>query len=404
MVTTEQYQERLAELDLQAILDNARQVTGLTDFGSDSFQAPLTRYLDGVARDVRFKTGGLTTFRDSIIRHLVNRLRIQEDLRRHPEIHEEDVSDPIVVLGLPRSGTTKMQRMLSAAPEVQKLYLWRMLNPAPIPNAVGGGIDARIDVVKAGESVGSDSMEANADVMAGHEMTVMQVDEDTFLYDFTLDQSIAGVMAYAPYFTDNEWAEGAPERESDLEGYRYARTVLKYLQWQDGGARGRPWILKAIPHLGHLDALLTCYPNATLIQTHRDPLIAVPSIAKVMHNLYDLSADVDKKFIGEAMLRWCRNLTERALDARDRLQLDARIYDVRYEDIRTNAMSVMRQAYHHADRELTQQAEEAMLGWEQDNEQGKRGAHTYSLEEFGLDDAQVKSELSDYMDRFSSLF
>ena len=285
-----------------------------------------------------------------------------------------------------------MQRMLSAAPDVQKLYLWRLLNPAPIPTAVGG------------ESVGSESMEASADFMAGHEMAVTLVDEDTFLYDFTLDQSIAGVMAYAPYFTDNEWAEGTPERESDLEGYRYTRTVLQYLQWQDGGARGRPWILKAIPHLAHLDALLTCYPNATLIQTHRDPLITVPSVAKVMFNLYDLSADVDKKFIGEAMLRWCRNITERGLDARDRLQLDARIYDVRYEDIRTNAMSVMRQAYHHADRELTQQAEEAMLGWEQDNEQGKRGAHTYSLEEFGLDDAQVKSELSDYMDRFSSLF
>jgi hypothetical protein len=404
MVSVEKYQQQVAKLDLQAMMEDARQTTGLTDFGADRFKAPLTRYLDNVAREVQFKPAGLDTLRSSITGQLVNRLRIEDDLRRHPEILEEEVSAPIVILGLPRSGTTKMQRMLSAAPDVQRLYLWRMMNPAPFPDAEPGGVDPRIEALRLGLGIGSESMESNAEVMAGHEMTATLVDEDTFLFDYALDHSIAGVGPYAPYFTSDEWAAGDPERESDLEGYRYSRTVLQYLQWQDGGARGRPWVLKAIPHLGHLDALLACYPDATLIHTHRDPRSSVPSVAKVMYSFYDVTAVVDKDFIGEAMLRWCRNLAVRALDARERLRLDSRIYDVRYEDVRTDAMSVIREVYRRAGRDLTPDAEKAMLGWEQDNEQGKRGAHSYSLEEFGLDDARVNSELEEYVERFSALF
>jgi hypothetical protein len=403
MAYAEQQRGKQARLDLGTMMDEARQATGLTDFGGESFEGPMTRYLDGVAREVPFKSGGLDAFRASMLNHLVNRLRIEEDLRRHPEILEEDVSAPIVVVGLPRTGTTKLQRMLSAAPDVQKLYLWRLLNPAPFPGTAAGEPDPRIAVVQGGKGVGSETMEAT-DFTAGHEMTAMQVDEDAFLFDCTLDQSIIGVHAHAPHFTDDEWASGTPERESDLEGYRYVRKVLQYLQWQDGGRRGRPWILKTIPHLAHLDALLDCYPDATVVQTHRDPHVVVPSIAKVMYNLYSLSTDVDKKFVGEGMLRWCSNLAERGLDARDRLQLDEPILDVRYEDVRTDAMSIIREVYRRAGRELTPEAQAAMLRWEQDHEQGKRGAHTYSLEEFSLDEGRVNAALGEYAERFSSLF
>jgi hypothetical protein len=388
-------------------MDDARKATGLSNFDVDDF-GPLTRYLDGVARRAEFKPGGLETFRGAMLRHLVNRLRIADDLRRHPEILEEDVSDPIVIIGLPRTGTTKLQRMLSAAPEVQKLYLWRMLNPAPFPDAVPGKPDPRIDVVKLGGGIGSEVMESNDVVKAGHEMTAMEVDEDVFLFDFTLDQSIIGVGAYAPYFSDDEWAAGTPEREADMQGYRYVRTLLQYLQWQDGGRGvkngGRPWILKFVTHLAHLDALLACYPNATIVQTHRDPHVTVASVTKVMYNLYNLTAVVDKKVMGEAMLRWCANMMDRCLDARDRLHLDQRIIDVRYEDIRGNVMPLIREIYQRAGRELTPDAEQAMLRWERDNEQGKHGKHTYSLDESGLDEATISLRFVEYWRRFSSMF
>jgi hypothetical protein len=391
-------------LDVAALLREAQEATGLGDLGGDELLVPLDQYVAGVRSTVRFKPGGLDVFRQAILRHLVNRLRIEEDLRRHPEILEEEVWDPIVIIGLPRTGTTKLQRMLSAAPDVQQLYLWRMLNPAPLAGAVAGQPDPRIAAMKAGGGVGSEDMEANATVNAGHEMTAMQVDEDVFLFDFTLDQSITGVGAYAPYFQFDEWAAGTPERTADVRAYRYVRTLLQYLQWQDGGRRDRPWILKFVPHLAHLDALLECYPDATIVHTHRDPRTAVPSIAKVMFNLYSMTAEVDQAWIGAAMLEWCSNMMNRCLDARDRLKLDDRILDIRYEDVRTGAMTVMRKVHEHAGRQLTPAAARAMAAWEEANEQGKFGKHSYTLEEFALDKSQLTEAFAEYTGRFSALF
>ena len=152
MVNEQQYREQKTKLDLATLMADARKATGLSSFNVNDW-GPFTRYLDGVARGVDFKPGGIETFRNAMLRHLVNRLRIEDDLRRHPEILDEDVSDPIVIVGMPRTGTTKLQRMLSAAPEVQKLYLWRMLNPAPFPDAVAGAPDPRIQAARVRDRV-----------------------------------------------------------------------------------------------------------------------------------------------------------------------------------------------------------------------------------------------------------
>ncbi len=123
-----------------------------------------------------------------------------------------------------------------------------------------------------------------------------------------------------------------------------------------------------------------------------------------MYNLYSLSADVDKRFVGEAMLHWCYTMTDRAMEARDRLQLNDRIFDVRYEDIRSNTMSLIQEIYRQAGLALTPEAEAAMADWEKRNEQGKHGKHVYALEEFGLDDASVSRRFAEYTKRFSSMF
>lgn len=395
MVEADKYKAQAAVLDPKKLMNEASAASGLSDYGDTYFVAPMTRLLDRAARELNFNPAGLAGYKQDVVRCLVNRLRTQEDIRRHPEILEEDLSDPLIIIGLPRSGTTKLQRMMAAAPEVQKLFMWRMVNPAPFPDAVQGRPDPRIaatlDRLTAGD---------NEAVQAAHAMAASLVDEEFVLFDFNLDPSVTGWDGRLPLFHHQNWAATGKEREADLKSYRYVRTLLQYLQWQDGGKLGRPWIMKAIIHLPHMDALLECFPKATIVHCHRDPRNAIPSVAKLMCELWSVKAKIDRKLLGREFLEWGSLAVSRYLEARKRLQLDDQILDVKYERIRDEAMPIIREIYQRAGWEMTDEAEHSMLQWERDNEQGKHGKHDYSLQEFGLSEAMIDQAFEEYIDRF----
>ena len=190
-------------------------------------------------------------------------------------------------------------------------------------------------------------------------------------------------------------------RRPSLPPYRYVKKTLQYLQWQDGGKRDRPWVLKGVGHAANLDSLLDCYPNATLVQPHRDPLDTIPSYAKLETGIWEIQANpLDPHHIGRETLRMWKWAIDRCLDARDRLGLNGRIVDVDYEQVRTDPMSVMRAVYRQAGREMSAEAEGAMRTWHETNEQGSRGAHVYSLAEFGLTAEQVDETFAEYIKRF----
>lgn len=404
MVTAERRAEQRRALDPQALMQEAKAVAGLENFGDSGFVGSMTRLLERAAGEEDITDKGLRIYRADIVRHLVNRLRAENDICKHPEILEEDVSDPIVIIGLPRSGTTKMQRMLSAAPDVQKLFLWRMRNPAPFPGTIAGQPDPRMELSRPEDSV-AEGDEKHRHVLAvaraAHETTLAQVEEEIVLFDYVLDESIVGWGSGLPLFSYADWAAPHdPDRDVDHRAYRYVKTLLQYLQWQDGGKRNRPWIMKAVFHIAHIDALLESFPRATLIHCHRDPRSTTPSFAKNMWAVWSRRVNVDQKFVGREFLKWGAAAMNRYLEARKRLRLDDRVIDVDYEDIRTNIMPTIREAYRRAGRVLSPQAEQAMLRWEQENEQGKLGKYEYSLDEFGLTEEMVDTAFANYIDRF----
>lgn len=405
MSAQNRYETQHTVLDPVKLMAEARAAAGLSDFGDTRFVASMTRLLDRAAREVDFSAEGLAGFRADNIRLLVNRLRTREDIQRHPEILREDVSDPIIVIGLPRSGTTKMQRILAAAPNMQKLFLWRMLNPARFPNAIPGQRDPRMAAAGMGSGEdsapvdGNQALQADEALKVAHELAAGQVEEEFFLFDFPFDESVAGFNPYIPLFRHQDWVMGK-EREADLDAYRYFRMLLQYLQWQDGGKRGRPWVLKTVFHIAHLDALLECFPRATLVHCHRDPLDATPSLAKLMWTIQSMKANVDKEFTGHEFLKWGAAAMDRCLEARERLHLNDRILDAKYENIRDDVMPIIREVYRRAEWELTAEAEQAMRQWEQGNEQGKHGKHSYSLQEFGLTEDMINLAFAQYIRRF----
>lgn len=186
-----------------------------------------------------------------------------------------------------------------------------------------------------------------------------------------------------------------------IANFRYVRRLLQYLQWQDGGKRGRPWILKSIGNIANMEALLECYPKSTIMHVHRDPCKAIASFAKVETYLWEFKANpVDRKMVGETQIKWWSAAMNRYLETRDRLKLDDRILDVSYQQMRDDPMPVMHEIYHRAGRKMSAEAEQAMRQWNLDNEQHQHGKHEYSLEEFGLSNAVVNAAFAEYIRRY----
>lgn len=391
------------QFDVDGLIEKACTETGLTDFGDVDIGFLLGKLLDRVTGEIKFKEGGRENYLATINRILTNRLRMHKDIKQHPEILQEEIRKPIIILGLPRTGTTKLQRMITASQDVQKLPLWRMLNPAPFSGVYDKENDPRITAVVQGE-VGSDTIK-NADAFqAAHHLGMTEVEEDIILFDHTLEISVAGLCSFLPFLLHNEWLAGCEERDVDRKTYADFHRFLQYLQWQDGGHRDRPWVLKAPSHNPHLVALVETFPDAILVQSHRDPCKVVPSAAKLMTSLWSVNADFDVKAVGLEMYHWLRLGMNRLLCARSHLELDDRIIDVRYDDIRANIMPVIEEIFERHGSEISEQAKKAMLAWETDNEQGKHGRHSYALEEFDLTKEIVQTSFSEYIKHFSSYF
>ncbi len=391
MLAPQDFQQLRRELDADRFIDMARQRTGLSDFGGSDFCEALNKLLDCAARDAAFHAQGLEAFKGDIVRSLCNRLRMQQDIARYPEILDEDVSDPIIVVGLGRSGTTKLHKMLSAQDQVQKTLFWRLWNPAPFPDAMAGQLDPRIGAVGTSQLLSAD----NPVMDAAHRIAEQEVEEEWFLYTFTFADWMWCQMIYLPSYFD--WTMLRPS----LGAYRYVKTMLQYLQWQDGGKRGRPWILKSVGHIANMEALLDCYPRATLVHPHRDPHDTIPSFAKLLSSSWPLyGKPVEPHLIGAEVMRQWGTATRRYLESRDRLGLDGRILDVDYEQVRSDPMPLVREIYRRANRVLSPAEAERMAAWHAGNEQGRHGRHEYSLQEFGLDEAAIDKTFGDYIRRF----
>ena len=378
-------------LDPKKLVMMAQNKSGLTDFGESGFLTSLDKFVDCVAREARLHAKGLDVLGSEIVDWLVNRLRMHRDIQKNPGILDEDLSDPIIIIGLGRSGTTKLQKMMSSADNVQKALFWRLLNPARFPDAVEGHPDPRIAAATASHTLTADNPEHDA----AHRIAEEEVEEEWMLYYQTFEDWIWCAVMYLPTFFD--WTMS----RSGQEAYRYVKKVLQYLQWQDGGHRDRPWILKAVGHIANIECLLNCYPNATLVHAHRDPRQSIPSFSKLLHASWSVRTDPPpKRVIGAEQLRQWSTATTRYLAARDKLKLDDRILDVKYEQVRSDPMPVIKEVFKRANRHLGAEMEQQMLEWNNNNEQHKFGKHVYSLEEFGLSGEGIDQAFEGYITRF----
>jgi hypothetical protein len=382
----------MTDLDPAALLEEAKARTGLSDFGDPSFREPLERLLRSMSEEGRLHAVGRATQRERVIGLLVNRLRAEAAFAAHPEIADEVIAAPVVIVGLPRTGTTLLHRMMAADPRLLALRWWESRHPAPFEGADGLGDAERI---AAAEAEVAAIVEAAPEIVAAHPMDAHAADEEIMLLEHSFFSANSEAYVEVPGFS--RWLAD----QDQTPGYRYLRRLLQLVQWQKRrrGEPGERWVLKTPHHLGHLDLLLSVFPDARVVQTHRDPVQTIPSFASLVHTIRRTGSDAaDPKRVGREWSERMRRATAACLAFRK--EGDPRFLDVRYETLVADPFATIEGIYSFARLELDESARTAMAAWSEENARDKRPVHAYTLEAFGFTEESIRRDFADYRARF----
>jgi hypothetical protein len=380
-------------LDLEALVAEANEKAGRRSFDDDSFREPLSRLLASLDQEAGLHAEGRATQHARIVESLVMRHVLEEHEARHPEIQDEAIGAPLVIVGLARTGTTMLHRLLSADPGLHAARWWEVRFPAPFPGWNWQGPDPRI--AAAHQQV--DWILANQPVLAAiHPWDAEGPDEEIMLMEHSFLSHVPESSANLPSY--RAWLD-----EQDLRpAYTLLHRLLRFLQWQKRrrGETAERWVLKAPTHLGSLELLFETFPGARVIQTHRDPLETIPSVASMYFALWGLATEKpDALEIGRQCLDRYAGTQRRCLAAREHLPAEAFV-DVRYRDVARDPIAAVRRIYEAVERPLTPAAEAAMRAWVEANPREHRPPHEYSMETFGLTREAIEREFADYRARF----
>ena len=381
-----------ADLDAEDLIGTSQSATGLTDFGDRDPRESLQRLVRALNEEAHLTETGRLTKRASLIRVLSNRLLLQDELARHPRVTAERITSPIVILGLPRSGTTKLHRMIAADPVMQKLPLWRLLYPvrALMP---GPGSDEERRIAATETFVAAIRSRSPA-LYAGHPMLALEPDEEYFGMEISFLAHINTSSFHTPSY--EAWLD-----TQDFDNwYVWLERLLQYEQYTDNAA-GRPWVLKAPHHLGHLPLLRARFPGVTVVHCHRDPVVIIASFCALIHaSRVTTSSCVRPEDVGQYVLRVYARRIAAYLRDRPAAEGATPFVDVSYKEIVRDAPAVIRATYAAAGLELSEGSLQAMRSWDAANEQHKHGQHRYALADFGLSEAEVAAVFKDYSTRF----
>jgi hypothetical protein len=378
-------------LTVDAVCEEAVTSTGLDEFGPDDFRQRLAVQLDEMDADIdRTGLGRMLMFGDSV-RAAANRLRIHDLLRRHPEIEDIRVVAPLIVIGLPRSGTTHLVNLLAADSRFRSLPLWESYEPVPDPQESAGaaGVDPRWSRCQAAW----EAMQAGAPLVAAmHPMNPDHVHEESELMAPDFSNYNLEWVARAPRWRDYYLAH------DQTPHYAYMKRVLQILQWY---APRQRWVLKSPQHLEQIGPLMRTFPDATIVVTHRDPVAVVQSTITML--CYGA-----RTAYRSPRPEWYRDYwTERIgrlLDAslRDRPLLpEERTTDVLFHEYMADEMGTLERIYASAGMDVTEEARAEIDRYRVAHPRGKEGQVVYDLRgDFSVTPEEVRSRFDDYLDRF----
>ena len=363
---------------------------GLDDFGEDqSFRERMAVTLQAWEEDAGLTRGGRITLLNHLVRVMVNRLRIEDLVKRHPEILEIKIDRPLFIAGLPRSGTTHLVNWLARDERLRSLTLWESEEPVQLRELAPGEVDPR--ELRSAEIWGA--FEAMLPHMAAmHGMDAASIHEDNELLYMDLNCYSWEFQSRIPRWTDYYFARDR------TASYAYEKKVLQVLTWHRGPNR---WLLKSPQHMENLAAIKTVFPDATMVITHRDPIAVLRSLTTMLGYSDRIRRDpVDPPALARLWLDRIERLLRACVDQRGAWGPDQSA-DILFHEYMADQERVMRQVYNLAGLELTPDVEAQLLGYLDENPRNKHGKVIYDLEGvFGLNEAAARERFAFYYERF----
>jgi hypothetical protein len=380
-----------ADYSEAAVIAAARKQTGLHFFGEDRFRENLRVLIRSMNDEAGLNAFGRVMARQMLVARLADRLRAQDLFDRFPEILETRLGPMTCIVGAARSGTTRAHRLLSRDPRFLYLRDWEINFPVPIPASFGDGPDPRIRRAKGAHAA---FLAMNPENAAIHTLDAEAPEEEIGL----LNMSFSSLMIEAQRFVPT-YGRFCLER-NQRDAYAYMKKLIQLIAWFRKDSPDRPWVLKSPQHMQDLDALMQVFPDAKIIFMHRDPRKTVASTCSMVWNISILGSDAgDPARLGAYYREKIRRQIDKVEQERATIVPPGQQLDMLYADINRDWRHEMQRLYDFIGLELTPEAEAAMIAAAEDRE-ARHGGHRYSLEEFGLDPAEIDVHFADYIEKY----
>lgn len=382
---------RLIDLRPEGLMRRACKQTGLSDYGSDYFRAPLRRLCDSLEKDAQLTALGRVTARQDLLRLLSNRLQFVDIFKRHPEIADQEIVAPVFILGMPRTGTTSLHELMSLDPQFRVPLSWEVAHPFPPPETSTYRSDPRIAKLAA-DLARVDTLLPDFKNM--HPMGAELPQECVALFSHDFASMIFDVQFRLTRY--QEWLI----KEDMGEVFRNHRRWLQLLQWK---CPGDTWVLKSPQYLWNIRDMLREYPDARVVQTHRDPIKVALSIGSLTTTLRSLGSDhADLKEATREYADLLHYGTQTTMAARaEGLLSEERAFDLQFAHFRKDPVSAVGEVYRHLGLNLKDEIAARMQGFLDGGKESERhGKHSYDLRDSGLNPDLERRRFAEYQEAY----
>jgi hypothetical protein len=375
-----------SKLDKDSLIKAARKVTGLNDLGQHFWDEPLEKMLWSLNEEARLHPVGNFITRQRIINLLAVRLRAEDLFKKHPEILEQPLYPVELIVGLQRTGTTMLQRLLAADPDTRALLSWEALNPAPVNGDAKDGKE-RIKIAKTGEKALSI---LSPGFFAIHPVEHLAPEEDVLLLDISFMSTTTEATMHVPTYAS--WLEKTDQSLS----YEYMAKMMKLLQWQRPGKR---WVLKTPHHLEFLDLVEKHFGDVQFIWTHRNIYESIPSfLSMIAYSRVIFSNAVDQHQVANHWVKKNGYMLSKALAFHKSNKDKFSFTNVQYQQLVKDPIQVLKQIYADRGETVSPELKKIFIEANQKNPKGKYGKHQYELSDFGIDKTFIDRYTKDYQE------
>ncbi|NQX87644.1 MAG: sulfotransferase [Halioglobus sp.] len=378
------------DLHVDRLIATAVRRTGLEDFGDDSFREGLARLTRELQRRGKLSQLGRVAAYFNLLENLCVRLRIINYRTRHPEIADQQIQQPLIITGLPRTGTTILFELIAQDPDVRSPASWEVAKPIPPARSESYDTDRRIKSVDRFMGMAE---RLSPGFKAIHAIGARLPQECVYIFASQFISEQFGYMFHVPDYRD--WAL----RQNMTSTYRWHAHFLQHMQSR---FRAERWVLKTPSHLAHLDSLLAQYPDAAVVWTHRRPLHAMASFSSLTSRLQSAFSDaVDRAVVAAHEFDHAARVLTSGMVQRTSLE-PRQFFDVSFEAICADPINVIRTLYAHFGFAFSQEAETRMRDYLRRHPRNLYGKHRYTAAEFGLDATREEALFSPYLSQYAA--